>query len=324
MSSHMHAERRAEQHSDNKCDTALEGKSCMDRACRPKASICIPAYQAERHIRATINSVLTQNYADLEIVIVDNNSSDGTREILEEIDDERVRVIRNATTLSMVDNWNLAVRESHGEFVKLVCADDILESDCIAAQIAVLEGNPDVALVSARTNFIDDDGKLLRRAVGPDGVIGRHSGERAIRQIVRGGGNNPIGTAAAMFRRVDFDRCGGFDGDLLFLMDVDLWVRLLREGDFFGAPNTFASFRIWLGSITASTSAHSHLAQRRAFATRLVNDPRWNITIIDRIRGRVAGYDLQFDLLYKLSAIRAWWRCSRALPRQGRDGLDDR
>jgi glycosyltransferase involved in cell wall biosynthesis len=67
---------------------------------RPKVSLCIPAFQAERHLQATIDSVLAQDYSDMEIVIVGNNSSDGTRAILEMVKDDRVLIIRNTTTLA--------------------------------------------------------------------------------------------------------------------------------------------------------------------------------------------------------------------------------
>jgi glycosyltransferase involved in cell wall biosynthesis len=280
----------------------------------PKASICIPAYQAVRHLRATIDSVLAQNYRELEILVVDNNSTDGTREILETIKDDRVRIIRNATTLSIYDNWNRAVRETRGEFVKLVCADDLIEPDCVSAQIAVLEDHPDVSLVSARADFIDDKNMLLRRGTGLRGIVGRNSGKRVVKQIVRSG-SNPIGpSAAVMFRRVDFDRCGGFGGDLLFPMDLDLWVRLLRGGDFFGLPRTLASFRIWNGSITASTSATTQRAQLTEFARRLIDDPQWPISGTDRMLGRLNSYDVQFAMLYELSRLRARWRRRQIIP----------
>ena len=132
---------------------AMETEASSAHPRRPKVSVCIPAFQAERHLQATIDSVLAQDYADLEIVIVDNNSSDGTREILEMVKDDRVLIIRNATTLPMVDNFNLAVQQSQGQFVKLICADDALQPDCIAAQSKVLEDNPDVALVIGSDGF---------------------------------------------------------------------------------------------------------------------------------------------------------------------------
>jgi glycosyltransferase involved in cell wall biosynthesis len=272
-----------------------------------KVSLCIPAYQAEQYLQATIDSVLAQTYADLEIVIVDNGSSDGTPDIVSKVDDDRVRVIRNPTTLPMVDNFNLAVKHCRGEFVKLVCADDLLEPDCVAAQLAVLDDNPGVSLVAARTDFIDDEGKLLRRARGLGGVVGRRTGERVVRRIVRSG-SNPVGSpVAVMFRRADFERSGGFCGDLLFPMDMDLWVRLLRCGDFYGLPRTLAAFRIRSGSTTGLTSARSQLAQQTEFARRLMNDPRWHVSAVDRLLGWVNSYDMQLrrTLLFALSSRRA-------------------
>jgi glycosyltransferase involved in cell wall biosynthesis len=301
---------------------------------QPKVSLCIPAFQAERHLKATLDSVLAQNYSNLEIVIVDNNSSDGTRDILATVTDDRVRIIRNTTTVPMVDNWNLVVQQSRGQFVKLICADDTIEPDCAAAQSAILQGNPDVALVSARTDFIDDEGMLLRRARGLGGVVGRQSGERVVRQIVRSG-SNPIGPpVSAMFRRDDFDRCGGFVRESLFpnIIDVGLWVRLLQIGDFFGLPRTLASFRFGSRSVTASTAARSLLVQQIQFAKKLVDDNRWNISTADRILGRVNCYDMQLrrTLLFKLSTFQSWRRRRRAIdcyPKAGRiiptPGTDD-
>jgi glycosyltransferase involved in cell wall biosynthesis len=307
---------------------SVDVQSASVRPRRPNVSLCIPAFQAERHLQATIDSVLAQNYADLEVVIVDNNSSDGTRDILERLNDDRVRVIRNAKTLPIADNFNLAVQQSRGKFVKLICADDTLEPDCIAAQVEVLEASTEVALVAVLTDFIDDEGELLRQAKGLGGIVGRHSGERVVRQIVRSG-TNPIGAqVATMFRRVDFDRCGGFRGDLLFPMDMDLWVRLLHHGEFFGLPRTLASYRIASESITALMPARSQLAQQIEFARRLVDDPRWEISVGDRTLGRVNCYDMQMrrTLLFLISSLRAWRRRRRAMgsiaagtrPSQGR------
>jgi glycosyltransferase involved in cell wall biosynthesis len=286
---------------------APEAAGSSSHSRRPKVSLCIPAFQAERHLQATLDSVLAQNYSNLEIVIVDNNSSDGTRDILATVTDDRVRIIRNTTTLPMADNWNLAVQQSHGEFVKLVHADDTLEPDCVAAQIAVYEGNTDVALVSVRTDFIDDEGKLLRRAKGLNGIIGRQSGECVVRRIVRSG-SNPVGpSVATMFRRVDFDQCGGFRRDFGFVTDLDLWARLLRDGNFFGLPRTLASFRMGAGSITDLTPARSQLAEQIGIAKRLVDDPRWQIPHTDRVLGRVNCYDMQMrrTLLFLMSSFRA-------------------
>lgn len=282
----------------------------MQQPRQPRVSLCIPAYQAERYLRETLDSCLAQDYADLEIVVVDNNSSDGTRGILDDVTDPRVRVIRNSTTLPVIENWNLAVRESRGEFVKIVCADDVLEPDCVTAQSAILGNRPNVALVSSRINFIDAEGHLLRRARGLGGIVGHQTGERVVRRLVRTG-SYPVGPAVAvMFRRADFERIGGFGGDLIMTNDIDLWVRLLRGGDFFGEARTLGALRFTLGSLTSSMTMRSQLAQRSEFIRRLSADPQWNVSFLDRILGYVNRYDMQLrlTLLYKLSAMRSRMR----------------
>jgi glycosyltransferase involved in cell wall biosynthesis len=257
----------------------------------PKVSVVVPAYQAEEYLQGVLDSILAQDYPDLELVVVDNNSSDGTRAILEAVKDDRLRVIRNTTTMPVFDNWNFTVRQARGDFVKLICVDDKLRPDCIGAQAAVLESMPEVALVSVKTDYIDDDDEVVMASRGGPRILGRVPAERVVQQIVRSGGNPIGGPVSVMFRRVDFERSGGFDPSYPFLADMHLWVRLLHNGDFYGVPGTHASFRIRRGSMHGLTSARQQLAQSIEFDRLLAADPRWNISAVDRVRGRVRCYE---------------------------------
>jgi glycosyltransferase involved in cell wall biosynthesis len=220
------------------------------RTRRPTVSLCISAFQAERHLQDTIDSCLAQQYPELELLIIDNNSSDATRGILEAVEDQRVQIIRNITTLPVADGFNLAVQQSRGRFVKLMCAGDRLQPDCVDKQAKALEANAEVTLVAAQTDHIDDDGNLFTRARGLAGLVGRHPGERAMARIVCRG-TNPIGPpVSVMFRRMDFDQCGGCRGERLFPVDLDLWVRLLAFGDFLGVPGALTASRMRNGSTT--------------------------------------------------------------------------
>ncbi|MDW5610190.1 glycosyltransferase [Mycolicibacterium sp. jd] len=278
----------------------------------PKVSVCIPAYQAAAYLQPLLDSVLSQAYDDFEVVVIDNHSTDGTSDILARVDDPRLRVMRNPATLPFVENWNLLVSQSRGEFVKLVCADDLLKPGCLAAQASVLDNNPDVALVSVKCDFIDDNERLIVPARGLDGIEGQVTAEGVVRRIVRNGGN-PIGApVAGMFRRADFDRVGGFTADFPFLSDIHLWVRLLGCGDFYGIPATHASFRVRGGSMSGLTSAWTQLAQSLDFEKSLARDPRWDLSQIDLLRGWMRCHEqtLRRMALFGLTK----WRVARRDP----------
>jgi hypothetical protein len=254
---------------------------------RPRVSVCILANQGERHLQETIESVLAQRSDDLEIVIIDDGNSYGTRDILAALTDERVRVIRDGTTGHLGESSNLAVRLSRGQFVKLLCPGATLHPNCVVAQAKVLEDNHDVALVAARSDHIDRNGDLVRDQPGFARIVGRHSAQRVVKTIARSGGN-PVGPIpSALFRRADFQRCGGFRTDLPFSPELDLWIRLLGYGDFIGMPQTLAKHRIGCGSLTPLPSMLIQLAEQIGFTERLADDPSWKVSACDRIVGHV-------------------------------------
>lgn len=255
---------------------------------QPLVSVCIPAYQAETHLAQTLRSVLAQTYPRLEILVLDNACTDATPQILAGFDDPRLRVVRNETVLPLADNWNHLVALARGELVKVVCADDLVHPDIVSQQVAVLVENPQVALVSCRRHLISERSSVLAARRGLAGLTGLHSGRTTVRRVVRHGGN-PIGEpACALFRRDHFDAVGGFDASLVFPMDIDLWVRLLRHGDFFGMAQALAAFRAGTGSISSNLSAAQYADQRK-LTDRIGSDPFWQVGTTSRLLGRAGS-----------------------------------
>ncbi|WP_236794542.1 glycosyltransferase [Amycolatopsis sp. GM8] len=251
---------------------------------RPAVSVCVPAYQAERYLADTVSSVLSQTFADFELVVLDNASTDRTAEILAGFDDPRLRVVRNEHVLPLADNWNRAVAETTAPLVKLLCADDLLHPRCLEQQHAAFAAEPGLALVCSRRDLINEQARMITRNRGLRGLLGRRPSADVVRKIVRHGGN-PLGEpGGALFRREHFDKVGGFDARWRFPMDLALWIRLLELGDFYGIEESLAAFRINRGSVSARAQ-RAEYAEQRDLSESLAASPDWEIRKRDRLVG---------------------------------------
>jgi len=256
---------------------------------RPTVSVCIVANQPSHRMQAMIDSILGQRFQDLEIVVVGNATLYIKRAMLARPADERLRIIRTDAVLSASESFNLAVRHSRGKFVKLLSADAALYPGCIASQVDVLESNPGVALVAAGTDFLDEGGEIVRRQRPLSRTAGYWSAPRVVKAIVRSG-DNPVGPlTAAMFRRTDFRRCGALSREQQATTELDLWMRLLRFGDFFGLPEPGAAVCESHRAPTGRSGLRRRLAEWSEFTRGLAEDRTWDVSAFDRLVGYARG-----------------------------------
>lgn len=236
----------------------------------PVLSVCVPAYNAARTLHETMRSILGQD-VDLELVVLNNGSSDDTRAIAESFNDSRLRLYHNETVMSIGDNWNKTIALSTGRLVKVVCADDILMPGALAAQMEVMS-DPGIAITSAKFNVIDERGVVIESELGLRGLTGWCTPRTLMREIVRHGPAEFGPTAAAMFRQEHFDRVGGIRGDLVFPMDVDLFGRVSVFGAFFGMSEVVAAWRNSTFNLCSKTSTLSKLSDMYRFHHRIARD----------------------------------------------------
>jgi glycosyltransferase involved in cell wall biosynthesis len=239
----------------------------------PTVSICIPVYNGAATIEEAINSVTAQTFTDFEIIVVDNCSTDDTVSIVKGINDTRVSVQVNDENYGPVENWNRAVLATTGKYVKLLCADDALSPTCLQRQVDVFEtpGNESIVITAVRRTVIDDNGNILMQGRGLAGMKGRVSGRDVIKKTVRSG-TNPLGEPAAVLLRGDLLRqCMPWDGSLGYMIDVDMWTKVLGQGDLYAIPESLATFRVstgaWSGELagkqrTQATEFMKRLQQR--------------------------------------------------------------
>lgn len=208
----------------------------------PVLSVCIPAYNNAAYIKETIEAVLKQDCEDFELVVIDDCSSDNTAEVVETVKDPRIRLVRNEKNLGMTGNWNKCIEEAAGEYVKLICADDILYEGSLRKEKTALDENPDVNLVMSDTALIDMSGKKVG-SFKRWPVNGKMDGRKLAKISLLF--NNFFGAPCNnMFRKTAAVRAGGFDKQFTYILDFDFWVSLACLGKVFIIHETLNGFRI--------------------------------------------------------------------------------
>ena len=213
-------------------------------------SVLVPTYNGALHIGPAIDSVLSQGDVSLELVVVDDHSTDGTADIVDAWRDPRVRVVRNPSRLGPEGNWNRALELATGKYVKLLPQDDLLHPGSLAAQVAALEADADetIALVFGGRDIIGPTGRILARRGFTAAAPGRIAAATLLRQCVRRGTNVIGEPGAVLFRRSLARRVGRFDAQQGFVIDLDYWFRLLAHGDAWYIAQPVSSFRVSGGS----------------------------------------------------------------------------
>lgn len=135
---------------------------------KPVVSVLLPVYNGEAYLKPAIESVLNQAFEDWELFIGDNASSDGTREIIESYRDPRIRVHRHTTNIGMAPNWDFLLQNARGDSACILGADDLFYPTHLAKAVGLLQNCPGAAFVHGPTDFIDLEGKFLRKNTPPE------------------------------------------------------------------------------------------------------------------------------------------------------------
>ncbi len=271
---------------------------------KPLVSICIPVYNGELFINKTIESVLAQSYQNIELVILDNASTDKTEEIVSIYKNNLIRYIRNPENIGLMANWNKALKEAKGEYIKLLPADDIIHKNCVEEQVKVFQEFQDqnLVIVCCSRNIIDVDGRILtsRRFSGAKGVI---SGLKSIKRIVRSG-TNPLGEPGAiLFKKEIITKSGQFVDDFPYVIDLNLWVKMLAYGNLYVISDSLCDFRVSRQSESVNTR-HSHGYDFSRFINSLDMN-KYQLTSFDIRIGTINCQLLEVlrRLFYRLSKI---------------------
>jgi glycosyltransferase involved in cell wall biosynthesis len=207
----------------------------------PLVSICIPTYNNAEMVGDALRSAMAQTYGNLEIVVLDNHSTDATETVVrhEAGGDSRVRYVRHQQNVGMAGNFNQAIVRASGELLLILCADDTLEPAAVATLAAALSAESNAVLAASSRRLVDERLRPLKV-----------SRLRTRRETVKGAAlildcfarGNIVGEpSGVLFRRSAALR--GFSEEYNQLLDLEMWFHLLSQGDAVLLPDILANVR---------------------------------------------------------------------------------
>jgi Glycosyl transferase family 2 len=211
----------------------------------PLVSVVMPAHNAAAYIGEAVQSVLAQTFSDFELVIVDDGSTDQTREILSRFNDDRIRILSHDQRLGVVAARNTAGHAARGQYLAVLDADDRARPNRLRVQVEYLGSHPQFVAVGGGAQRITADGQRLntvRYVRDPDLVSW-------IALFC-----NPVVHSTLMVRRADWLAVGAYDSaDLYGTEDYGLILRLLRRGRVSNLPLLLADYRLSPTQLTATS-----------------------------------------------------------------------
>jgi hypothetical protein len=211
----------------------------------PLVSVVIPVFNGEPFLRQALDSVLGQTYPNIEIVITDGGSTDGSRQWLENYSEHEVVKGYLPPGSGAAANWTLACQLSSGKYVKLLCQDDLIYPDAIALQVKDLCENPTARIAFAQRDIIDANGKLLSRARGCQGLgVGMVPGKTALRAAFLAGTNIFGEPEAVLFERAAMLESLPWTDSEPFLLDMLFYSKILTNYPAAVRKESIGAFRV--------------------------------------------------------------------------------
>ena len=224
---------------------------------RPEVTVVMPVFNAGEYLRAAIESILQQTFADLELIIINDASTDGSGSIINDHKDSRIKNLVNNQHVGPGESRNRAIRIANGSFIALMDADDISEPRRLESQIAFLKANRDTGLLATWGTVIDQEGNPGKQVKVP-----QNSFLLRWRLLL----NNKLIHSSVMFPAQILKDLGGYDRAFPYAEDYELYSRIILDHQVAVIPDLLVRWRRHEKGLSSMQSENLELAANRIAA----------------------------------------------------------
>jgi glycosyltransferase involved in cell wall biosynthesis len=207
---------------------------------KPLVSVVISTLNTEKYLRDAINSILSQTYANFELILINDGSTDHTEDIVQSYKDFRIKYINNGENFGIPKSRNKGIRAATGKYIAVLDADDTAAKDRLKIQVKYLENKPEVAVCGSYYRaFSENRSTIIHQPLMPKQIKARLFFE------------NPVGHSTALIRsRIFKDDNLYYDNSLKIAHDYDLWCRISHKYNIANLPFALINYRIHTSQIT--------------------------------------------------------------------------
>lgn len=200
-------------------------------------------HNGQEFLQEAIDSILKQIYQNIELIVVDDASTDSSPEILRNVIDHRLRIITMSSNVGLVDALNLALSQARGGLIARMDADDVAHSERLALQVKKMSSDPSLVLLGTSVEYIDAQGRLLH-------IETFNTDNMALQRILAEEGNH-FCHSSVMMRTEAVRKVMGYRSIAgRYAQDYDLWLRLAEVGTVANLPEPLLRYRVHEGQLS--------------------------------------------------------------------------
>lgn len=210
-------------------------------AIAPRVTVLIPVFNAGKHLVEAVFSIMRQSFEDLEVLIVDDGSTDGCLDFLADINDPRIRVVSFERNVGLIAALNRGVELALGSLIARMDADDISATDRLEKQVKMFDEDPSLALLGTWARYVDRNGRPFGYVETP------LSGERIVRRMLR---VNCFIHPSVMMRTDIVRSLGAYPENALHAEDYALWLRFVEQYHVANLGEYLLDYRVHPGQVS--------------------------------------------------------------------------